>query len=78
VSALTGCRAVVGIDWIWTEFHHDEDKYDLTKALKYIELCITCPAKETWRLSMLAGEDVKKKRLNHPRNIRIQTEKTSM
>ena len=54
MSALTGCCAVVGIDLIWTAFHHDEDRYDLTKALKYIELCITCPAKETWPLSIYA------------------------
>ena len=48
------CRAVVGIDCLWTEFHHDDNRYDKEHPLRYtIEICPRYHGKETWILEPL-------------------------
>jgi hypothetical protein len=64
IGVCNWCRAVVDIDCIRTEFHHDENKYDKDFPLKNtIEIFSKCHGKETWRLEVIKA--FKERRFNH-------------
>jgi hypothetical protein len=51
IDVCNWCRRVAGLDCPFTQWHHDENKYDVDNLAKYtIELCGSCHSKESKRL----------------------------